>query len=58
MLKFVPNINDGDEQSHFVQIGKFLLKLISMIFYTSIYFKANSFIIISRLLESVCLCLK
>ena len=24
MLKFVPNINDEDEQSHFVQIGKFL----------------------------------
>ena len=23
MLKFVPNVNDEDEQSHFVQIGKF-----------------------------------
>jgi secreted trypsin-like serine protease len=27
MLKFVPNINDEDEQSHFVQIGKFLFTI-------------------------------
>ncbi len=27
MLKFVPIINDVDDQSHFVQIGKFLLTI-------------------------------
>ena len=27
MLKFVPNINDENEQSHFVQIGKFLFTI-------------------------------
>jgi secreted trypsin-like serine protease len=41
MLKFVPNINDEDEQSHFVQIGKFFELLKNIIHYFSFFFEHN-----------------